>query len=112
MKIKTEIMDDVAVIIPHGKLMGPPDTEALHNEVKAMLGNNIKNIVIDLKHVNWMNSLGVGAIMSSYASVKNAGGKLKLSSLTEKVRSLMLIMQLVKVFEVYESPKQAAKSFN
>ncbi len=112
MKIKTEVIDDVGIISPHGKLMGQPDTEALHNEVKAMLGANIKNIVIDLKHVNWMNSLGVGVLMSSYASVQNAGGKLKLSSLTEKVRSLMLIMQLVKVFEIYESPKQALKSFD
>lgn len=59
MRIKTKMFDDVAVIIPHGKLMGLPDTEELHNEVKSALGQNIKKVVIDLKHVNWMNSLGV-----------------------------------------------------
>ena len=111
MKIKTKQFDDVAVIIPHGKLMGPPDTDELHNEVKSVLGQNIKKLVIDLKHVNWMNSLGVGVLMSSYASVKNAGGILKLSSMTEKVRSVMLIMQLVKVFETFETYQEAVDSF-
>lgn len=111
MRFKTKIIDGVGVIIPHGKLMGPPDTDNLHNEVKSMLGDKIKNIVIDLKHVNWMNSLGVGVIMSCYASIKNAGGELKLSALTEKVRSVMLIMQLIKVFEIYENYEEAAKSF-
>lgn len=112
MKIKTKIIDDVAVIIPHGKMMGPPDTDDLHNEIKSVLGQNIKKIVVDLAHVKWMNSLGVGALMSSFASVKNAGGVMKLSSMTEKVRSVMLIMQLVKVFETYESYKDAVESFN
>jgi len=111
MKIKTKVVDDVAVIIPHGKLMGPPDTDDLHNEIKSVLGQNIKKIVIDLGHVKWMNSLGVGALMSSFASVKNSGGILKLSSMTEKVRSVMLIMQLVKVFETFETYKEAVDSF-
>ncbi len=111
MKIKTKKVDDVAVIIPHGKLMGPPDTEDLHNEIKSLLGEGVKKFVIDLGHVKWMNSLGVGALMGGFASIKNAGGTLKLSAMTEKVRSVMLIMQLVKVFETFETYQDAVESF-
>jgi len=111
MRIKTKTVGDVGAIILNGKLMGEPDTTEVHNEVKSFLGENINKIVIDLKNVRWMNSLGVGALMSSYTTVKNHDGDLRLSGLTEKVRSLMLITQLIKVFNTYETVDEAIKSF-
>ena len=111
MSIKSKTYGKVGALSIRGKMMGGPITEELRNEIKSFLGENIINIVINLKHVSWINSLGVGALMGVYTTVRNAGGDLRLCGLTEKVRSLMLITQLIKVFKTYETVKEAVDSF-
>lgn len=111
MKTKSKVKDGVGVISLSGKMMGGPEMDDVRDEVRAFLGENIKNMVIDLKKVNWINSLGVGAIMSAYTTAMNAGGEVRLCGLTEKVHSLMILTQLIKVFKTYESVNEAVASF-
>ena len=111
MKFKDKIDGDVGILTLKGKLMGPPDTDELNDEVKALLGGGAKNIVLDMGGVSWLNSMGVGAIMRSYTTVKNHDGDLCLARLTEKAHSLFVITQLIKVFKVFESVEEAAASF-
>ncbi len=110
MKFKDKIHGDVGVITLKGKLMGMPDTETLHDEVRAMLGQKVKKIVLDMEGVDWVNSVGVGAIMRSYATVKNQEGQFVLSSITGKVSSVLVLMQLNKVFKTYSSAKEALEA--
>ncbi|MGD9898926.1 MAG: STAS domain-containing protein [Calditrichaceae bacterium] len=111
MKTKDKIDGDVGILWLKGKIMGYPETDDLHNEVKSLLGGGAKKIVIDLQGVNWMNSMGVGALMRSLTTVRNAGGELCLSRLTEKVRSIFVMTQLVRVFEIYESVDKAVEHY-
>ncbi len=94
-----------------GKLMGGPETQAVHEKVKELAENDISKVVIDLGKVKWMNSSGLGAIMGAMTTLKNAGGELKLANVTEKVQSLFIITKLITIFETHESVDDAVKSF-
>lgn len=112
MKFKDKIEGEVGILALKGKLMGPPDTDELNDEVKSLLGEGAKYIVLDMGGVSWLNSMGVGAIMRSYTTVKGLNSELCLARLTEKAHSLFVITQLIKVFKVYETVDEAKASFN
>ena len=102
---------DVSVMILKGKLMGGPETIEVHEQVKSLIDQDRKKVVIDLSHVAWMNSSGLGTMMGCLTSLKNAGGDLKLAGVTEKVKSLFMITKLITIFETYDSADQAATAF-
>ncbi|MBN2028883.1 STAS domain-containing protein [bacterium] len=111
MNIDVKDHDGVTVITVKGNLMGGPETISLHEKVKELIEQNKKKIVIDLSHVKWMNSSGLGTIMGCLTSLKNAQGDLKLCGVTEKVKSLFMITKLITLFETYATQEEAVKSF-
>lgn len=112
MQINEQMKGDVAVISLKGKLMGGPETTAIHDKVKELVENDTKKVVIDLGKVKWMNSSGLGVLMGSMTTVKNAGGELRLSNVTDKVKSLFMITKLITIFETHETVDEAINSFS
>jgi anti-sigma B factor antagonist len=112
MQIKEKMHGDIAVISLKGKLMGGPETLAIHEKVKELTGKKINKVVIDLGSVKWMNSSGLGALMGAMTTLRNAGGELKLTNVTEKVQSLFMITKLITIFETFDEVEQAVSSFN
>ncbi|MGD9488287.1 MAG: STAS domain-containing protein [Calditrichaceae bacterium] len=111
MKIKEKIENHVAVLTLSGKMMGGPETTAVHEHVRGLLADGVKNVVIDLGEVKWMNSSGMGVLMACTTTLSNADGKLVLARVTEKVKSLLIITQLIKIFETFETVERAVSSF-
>lgn len=111
MKIKERMEGDVAVLTLSGKMMGGPETMALHERIKSLIADGIHNVVIDLHGVKWMNSSGLGVIMACMTSLQQANGKLKLASVTDKVQSIMMITKLIQVFDTYENAERAVAKF-
>ncbi|KPL19597.1 MAG: anti-anti-sigma factor [candidate division Zixibacteria bacterium SM23_81] len=111
MAIKESVSDGIAVLALKGKLMGGPDPLALHDRVHGLIGDGIKQVVVDLGNVKWLNSSGLGALMASLTTLRNAGGDLKLAKVGKKIESLLLITKLISVFEIYDSVDRAAASF-
>ncbi|MCB0264873.1 MAG: STAS domain-containing protein [Calditrichaeota bacterium] len=111
MKIKESFQRNIAVLTISGNMMGGPETTALHEKVKSLIADGAKNVVIDLKGVKWLNSSGLGVLMACYTSISSAEGKLKLSSVAEKVQSVMMITKMIKIFDTYESADRAVASF-
>jgi anti-sigma B factor antagonist len=111
MKFKDEIRGNIGILSLKGKLMGTPETEELHDEVRSLLGQGAKKVVLDMGGVTWLNSMGVGSIMRSYTSVMNSGGELSLANLTEKVQSLFFVTQLIRIFKVYNSVDEAVQYY-
>lgn len=112
MKIKEKYHGKVAVLDIRGDLMGGPDTQQIHEKVKLLLSEGFVSIVIDLGHVKWMNSSGLGVLMSCLTSTKEKEGRLIIANATEKVESLLMITQLTKVFHNYDSVDKAVASFS
>jgi anti-sigma B factor antagonist len=101
----------VNILSVKGNLMGGPETISIHDYVKELISQGKKQVVIDLSKVKWMNSSGLGTMMGCLTSLRNAKGDLKLSGVTEKVKSLFMITKLVTLFETFDTSEQAAKAF-
>lgn len=111
MKVKEKIEGDVAILSVSGNLMGGPDTAKLHEKVKSLIADGLTKVVIDLKGVKWVNSSGLGVLMACMSSLKDAGGKMKLAGVTEKVQSILMITKLIQIFETFENAERAVASF-
>jgi len=103
--------DDVYVLAIKGKLMDSPETDELHTHIESFLKRQIKKIVIDLKHVNFLASTGIGALMRCVTTVRNAGGELKFAGLSDKVRDIFAITRLNGILPVYDTVNAAVHSF-
>ncbi len=111
MNIKEKMHGDVAVVALKGNLMGEPDTTEVREKIYSLLQDDVKKVVLDLGKVKWINSSGLGALIAAMTSVKNKGGDLRLANVTEKVESVFMITQLIKVFKTYETVDRAVASF-
>ena len=111
MKIKEKVERNVAILTISGNMMGGHENSALHEKVKSLIADEVKNVIIDLKKVKWMNSSGLGILMSCWGSLGREGGNLKLANVSEKIDSILMITQLVQFFETYESVERALASY-
>jgi anti-sigma B factor antagonist len=111
MQIKEKIDSNVAVLAFKGDLLGEPDTTNIRNKIHSLVTDDIKKIVIDLGGVNYMNSSGIGTLISCLTTVRNGGGELRLANVGGKVQNLFVITQLVKVFDTYETVERALANF-
>ena len=111
MKIKEEYHGDIVVLDLRGDLMQFDDINVFREKTKLLASEGFKKQVYNLSHVKWMNSSGLGALMSSLVTCKNAGGDAKISNATDKINSLLMITQLTKIYHNYDSTEKAIASF-
>jgi anti-sigma B factor antagonist len=107
MRVQDELRGDIVIITLKGDMMGEPDTGTFREKISELLEKGMKKIILDLSGVKWMNSLGLGALISTFTSVKNHGGEMVIANVTKKVESLFMITQLIKVFKHYDSVDDA-----
>jgi anti-sigma B factor antagonist len=111
MTFKTREVGGVTIVDLSGKITMGEGGITLREEVRKLLAEGKKKIVLNLAEVNYIDSSGLGELVSAYTAVKNAGGELKLLNLTSKVRDLLVITKLVTVFDVKEDEASAVSSF-
>jgi anti-sigma B factor antagonist len=111
MKIRIEERYEAVIIEIKGNVMGGPEAQEFSDSLKKLLQEGKKNIVVDLAEVKFMNSSGLGMMISGLTTVKNGGGQLKLANVTEKIHSLLMITKLITIFETFDSLEDAVKSF-
>ena len=111
MKIKQEAIGDVYVLRLSGQLMGGPDADAVRETILSALNQGYKNLLVDLKDVSWVNSTGLGILISSHITVSNNGGFLKLMRVSRRIDSIFMVTRLNTVFQVFESEPEALASF-
>ncbi len=102
---------DVAIISLKGRLVGPPETDELTERIKSIIENKTAKIVLDLRQVHWISSVGIGTIMRALTMVRKAGGDLRLSGLGDKVQDIFAITKIIGVIQAYRTAAEAAESF-
>lgn len=112
MKIKTSEKYGAVVVELKGNVMGGPEAQEFSDLLHKFLEDGKQNVVIDLSGTKFMNSSGLGMLISGYTTMKNGNGSLKLANATEKIESLLVITKLITIFEHYNSVDEAVKSFN
>ncbi len=111
MKIRERRRDGVAILELSGKLMGGPDAFAFGETVKTLLHEGVHNIIVDLGRVSWINSTGLGILISGYTTVRKAGGELKLLHLSGRIQSIFMVSKLHTVFQSFDDEEEAVRSF-
>ena len=111
MKIETRTVGDVHILDCSGKITLGEGTMAVRNTVRETLKNGGKKILLNLGDVNYIDSSGIGELVSSFTTVSNQGGSLRLLNLTKKIQELLAITKLLTVFQVYDSEAAALSSF-
>lgn len=111
MNVQEKIVSNTVVLELSGKIMGGPDASLLNDKLHELIDKGQTKIIADIGGVEWMNSSGLGILISGLTTMRNNGGELKLANVTERIQSLLMITKLLTVFETYESVDQAIASF-
>ena len=110
LKMSEKVVDGVTVLMVTGRVIFGDEASALRDKVKALLATS-KKLVLNLGGVSYIDSGGLGVLVSLYTSAKSAGGDIKLANLTQRVGDLLQITKLLTVFEVCEGEQKAIDSF-
>ena len=111
MKLSSSKQGDVHVIALGGRIMGGEETNEFFQVIDTALAENVKKVVLDLGDVEWMNSTGLGMIISGSARVRDIDGVFKLARPTDSVSHVLTINKLHLVFEIHPTVDAAVKSF-
>ena len=111
LKLSNRAVDGVTIVDCSGRITLGEGSVVLRDAVKDLLGKGSKKILLNLGDVNYIDSSGIGELVSAYTTVKNQGGELKLLNLTKKVHDLLQITKLYTVFDVRDDETTAVKSF-
>ncbi len=111
MKIKIRKTDSVAILDLSGKLMGGPDADVFKETIKQLIQEGYKNVLVNLAHVPWVNSTGLGILIAGYTTLKREGGILKLTHVTDRIESILMITKLGTIFESFSDEETALDSF-
>jgi anti-sigma B factor antagonist len=110
LRMSTRSMEGVLVVDCSGRVVFGEESAGLRDTVKKLLAQSPK-VVLNLREVNYIDSGGLGTLVSLYTSARNAGGAVKLASLSRRVGDLLQLTKLVTIFEVFDDEEAAAKSF-
>ena len=110
-KLNTRQVGDVTVVDVSGRITLGEGSSALRDLLRDLTAKGDKKILLNLGEVNYIDSSGIGELVSAFTSASNAGGTLKLLSLTKRVQDLLQITKLYTVFDVHEDEAHAIRSF-
>ena len=112
MTITTREVSHVTILDLIGRITLGDETGQLRDTVRQLISAGKKKIVLNLAQVDYIDSSGVGELVSSFTAVRNAGGELKLFSLSKKVHDILQVTKLYTVFDIKDDEFTAVKSFD
>jgi anti-sigma B factor antagonist len=110
-KLTTRQVGDVTVIDAVGRITLGDGASTFRDTIRELAGNGHKKLLFNLAEVSYIDSSGIGEMVSGFTTVTNQGGQVKLLNLTKRVKDLLQITKLYTVFEVFEDEATAVRSF-
>ena len=111
MKVSTRQVDGITVLDLSGRITLGEGSVQLRDTVRDLLAKGSKNILLNLGEINYIDSSGIGELVSAFTTVRNQGGELKLLNLTKKVHDLLQITKLYTVFDIKDDEASAIAAF-
>ncbi|MGA3318619.1 MAG: STAS domain-containing protein [Candidatus Korobacteraceae bacterium] len=111
MNLSTRVVGGIVIVDIIGQLRLGEGTNVVRDLVRDLMGKNYKNILLNLADVRYIDSAGIGELVSCYTSVRNQGGQFKLMNLSKNVHNLLQITKLYTVFDIAEDQSKAIQSF-
>ena len=111
MKTVVRLVDSVTIVDVSGRITLGEGCNQLRELIRGELSKGNKNVLLNLGDVSYIDSSGIGELVSAYTAVSNLGGNLKLLNLTKKVQDLLQITKLYTIFDVHDDEAKAISSF-
>ncbi|MDX1983353.1 MAG: STAS domain-containing protein [Bryobacteraceae bacterium] len=111
-RLSTRQVGDVTVIDAAGRITLGEGSSSLRDTIRATVDGGHKTVLLNLGEVNYIDSSGIGELVSAFTTVTNAGGQLKLLNLSKRVQDLLQITKLYTVFECHDDEAVAVRSFS
>jgi len=111
MKASTRQVNGVTVVDMSGRITLGEGSVILREAVKDLVAKGQKKILLNLGDVTYIDSSGIGELVSAFTTVRNQGGELKLLNLTKKVHDLLQITKLYTVFDIKDDERKAIEAF-
>ena len=111
MKLSTRQVDGVTIVDASGRITLGEGSVMMRDTVRDLLAKGNKKIILNLGDVNYIDSSGIGELVSGFTTVRSAGGELKLLHLTKRVHDILQITRLFTVFDVQSDEANAVRSF-
>src|SRR5690348_9060883 len=112
MKASSRQVNGVTIVDMSGRITLGEGSVVLRDTIRDLLGKGQKKILLNLGNVTYIDSSGIGELVSAFTSVRNQGGELKLLNLTKKVHDLLQITKLYTVFDIKDDETAAVKAFS
>jgi anti-sigma B factor antagonist len=111
-KLTTRQVGDVTVIDASGRITLGEGSTTFREKIKELAAAGAKKVLINMGEISYIDSSGIGELVSGFATITNAGGSLKLLSLGKRVQDLLQITKLYTVFETFDDEAKAIRSFS
>jgi anti-sigma B factor antagonist len=107
-----ELRGDIWVLTPKRDLMGGEETRDLEQAIREVADAGPPRIVIDVGRISYLNSTGLGSLVSAHMACQNRQGFLRLSNTSKRIKNLFIITKLAFVFETFDSVEEALANIN
>ena len=111
MNIKQQMKGDVLVVALSGKVIGGPELMEVKSVFQKAVDQEKNKVLLDLGKVSWMDSSGLGVIVSGHTTLSRSGGALRILNATKKIHELFIITKLITIFETFTDEQEALNSF-
>ena len=111
MEIEQRGQDDIIILQLSGDIIGGPDASKVNDKLHELAESGHSKIIADLSRVSWMNSSGLGILISALTTIRNAGGELRMAAAPDKIRNLLTITKLTNVVKLYDTVDEAIADF-
>ncbi len=112
LRIDSREVAHVTILDVRGRIVLGDEIHSLRDAVRNLVAEGKKKIILNLADVDYIDSSGVGELVGSFTTVRNAGGELKLLNLTQKVHDVLHVTKLYTVFDIRDDEFTAVKSFD
>lgn len=110
MKISEKPQGEVMILQLSGKIMGGEDHELFHSQIKTLINEGYVDVILNMGKVNWINSTGLGVLVSGYHTLKKNGGQMRICDVSGRIDNILNVTQLKLVFETYDNEAAALVS--
>jgi len=110
-KIKQRESGDITILELSGKIMGGDDFDLFNDTIKTLIAEGKIDIVLNMSRVKWINSTGLGLMVSAYTTLVKNGGRMKICAMSDRIDNILHVTQLGLVFEHFDKEEDALASF-
>jgi len=111
MEATIDQVGDVTIVVLPGETLDASNAKEFRRDITSMLDAHTKKVVLDMKQLRFIDSSGLGAVLSCLRQLHAAGGDLKLCGMTKPVRAIFELVRMHRIFEIFNTPEEAIRAF-